>query len=240
MRKLMIVCLLMFSFLFPESVFCEEGFSVVQIKPLTLHPGKKSDPYSMIIPLKLTHTGKIRISIQVEKSSKGKAKMYSMMGLFKLTLYDAAYKEVIDPSSNRIPDKYRLKLVPVMDPRKHYLEYYVDDFELSRLGGSYELFVTNMTNASWKGQYTLRYPGSKADADASADTPMGNYPDLVISDIYLNSRNKVVVSVMNQGTKGVPEKIWSRTGKGACQLDISIDGKYWAGPALKRLTRIKS
>ena len=233
MRKLMIVCFLMLSFLFPASVFCEEGHSVIQIKPLTLHPGKKGDPYSVIIPLDLKHTGKIRISIQVEKTSKGKAKMYTMKGPFKLTLYDAAYKKVIDPTSNNIPKKYKLKYVPVMDPRKHYLEYFVDDFELVRLGGQYELFVTNMTNASFKGQYILRYPGSKEEAAASANTPQGNYPDLVVSDIYLNNRNKVVVSIQNRGTKGVPEKIWSRKGKGACQLDISLNGKYWGGAGIQ-------
>ena len=224
---LLMLCLILMSL----SAAAEEGYTVTTSKAFTLHPYQKGgNPYSVVIPLELEYTGKVRLSMDVEKIGNKKLKTHSKNGTFRFILLDPEYKK--HANGNKFPKKYILKQVQGFDHQKLIFEYYIDEAELARLGGKYDLMISNFSNGDFKGEYYLRYPGSKEAAEKSRTTPQGNHPDLAVSSIKLDDQNRVVVTVANLGKKGVPKKIYKVKDKGACNLNISINGKFWGGAGI--------
>jgi len=61
------------------------------------------------------------------------------------------------------------------------------------------------------------------------DRPYKRLPDLVVTDITLDRKCRVVVHVKNNGPGRVPAKAWEENGPNASVLYININGKKWEG-----------
>ncbi|ABA90269.1 hypothetical protein Pcar_3034 [Syntrophotalea carbinolica DSM 2380] len=227
-----IVLMLLLLFVFSAAgTYATEGHTVTVVKPLTLHPRvSKNNPYSVVIPLDLKYTGRISLAMDVSRLGKGKITGV-MNGPFRFLLLDPEYKNHSKPG--KINKSFMLKNMRFGDQKKARLEYFIDDPELERLNGKYELMISNFTDGTFKGDYQLSYPGSREEAAKNRNTPFGKYPDLRITDMTLDKKNNVVITLVNSGREGVPAKAWKVEGRAAETLGLLVDGKFWGGAGLK-------
>ena len=210
----------------------EPGYTIEKNARFTLYPGKKNDPYSMIIPLRLKHYGKIRVSLSKLQFSGKKVKFISFppKGAIRLWLVNP---KVIN--KHNVPSKYIYKEKFIMDPTRDYLEYYIDEPELIRNHGKYDLYISNMTKNTVTGAYHLQYPGSMQESRESREQARAQLPDLSIEDIDLTPSNNLRVTIVNKGKSGLPYAAWSKKYHSTTMLKVYRNGKAIGGASLDRI-----
>ncbi len=230
-KSLIIISALILFFItpLPQVFAAKQGVRVERFESFTLYPGVRKDPYSIIIPLDLKHYGQVRVYLELKSMSKEKLKLYNMNGMMLFRILDRAHQN--NKTSNKLPDKFILKKKSFSNPEKSLINYFIDEPELLRLNGKYDIMLTNLTNRTFTGTIFYSYPGSKQEASENWKTNRIRYPDLAVDDIFLTKDHYVAVKIINKGRKNIPEAAWKKK-DAPSMVEIIINNKYWGGAGM--------
>lgn len=189
------------SFVLILSVFSEVQ-AKQEIQEFTLPP-VDGTPYTLQIPIHISKTGDIRVSIKLK-----------IAGLqSKKTVLASLYQK------NRryvLTSKY-------YNQRMHglNLSHKVDSKELAA-GREYYLSLTNYShNKAANGEVQINFPVAGEIVQKAGDGPL---PNLVISDIRLDERCKAIVFIKNRGAGVLPTYFWK---KNMPKLTLFKDNQLW-------------
>jgi hypothetical protein len=210
----------------------EQGFPIIKSEKFKLFPGKKNNPFSIIIPLNLKYFGEVRTHVVIKSISKGKLKLYSRQGILRLLFLNQKYR---NNNKKQIPKHFRLKVKHFFDSKKSLIKYYIDEVEFLGTKGKYDLMLSNMTNQTIAGEIFYTYPGSKQESIKSQRTQSLNRPDLVIESISLTKTNHVLIRIKNKGKQVLPIAAWGKKQKQYKMLEIHVNGKKVDSVTLNKL-----
>jgi len=210
MQKTLIIIVVLSLFLitpFFQVFAANQGVQVEKFEKFTLYPGKKNNPYSIVIPIDLKHYGRLSMNLEIKSMSKEKLKLYNKKGILRFRVLDREYQ---NKTSKQRSYKFILQKNYFFKQEKSFTNHFIDEPELTSTKGRYDIMLSNMSNRTFTGVIFYSYPGSKKEARNNWKAHRERYPDIAVDDLFLTKDHYVAVKIKNIGIKDLPEALWPK------------------------------